>query len=265
MSPMTHFISACLKDAGQVLLAHFACGCPVRLKENQSSVVTAADLASEELIVARIHARFPDDGIIAEESGCRPGRSGRTWVIDPLDGTSNFAASLPWFGAMIALLDRGTPVVGGMYLPVTDTLYVAEAGRGLLRDGQPVGLTAATDLGAVLCACCMDASSDPAENQAQAAAYGRLVNRARNVRATNSLVDVCYTVDGRLGGFVNYCTKIWDIAAPALAFREAGGRFTDLDGQDLVFRLDAEPFDRNYAVVGASPALHPQILAALRG
>ena len=125
-------------------------------------------------------------------------------MIDPLDGTSNIAASLPWFGAMIALLDRGTPVVGGMYPPVTDTLYVAEAGRGLLRDGQPVGLTAATDLSTVLCACCMDASSDPAENQVQAAAFGRLVNRARNVRATNSLVDVCYTVDGRLGGFVNF-------------------------------------------------------------
>jgi fructose-1,6-bisphosphatase/inositol monophosphatase family enzyme len=117
----------------------------------------------------------------------------------------------------------------------------------------------------VLCACCTDASSDPAENQRQAAALGRLVNRARNVRATNSLVDVCYTVDGRLGGFVNYCTRIWDIAVPALAFREAGGRFTDLDGRDIVFRLDAEPFDRNYAVVGASPALHAQILAALRG
>ena len=262
---MKHFISACLKDAGQVLLEHLARGCPARLKENQSSVVTAADLASEELIVARIRGRFPDDGIIAEESGCQPGRSGRTWVIDPLDGTSNFAASLPWFGAMIALLDRGTPVVGGMYLPVTDTLYVAETGRGLHRDGQPVRLTAATDLSTVLCACCMDASSDPAENQVQAAAFGRLVNRARNVRATNSLVDVCYTVDGRLGGFVNYCTKIWDIAAPALAFREAGGRFTDLDGRDVVFRLDAEPFDRNYAVVGASPSLHPQILAALRG
>ena len=91
------------------------------------------------------------------------------------------------------------------------------------------------------------------------------MHRARNVRATNSLVDVCCTADGRLGGFVNYCTKIWDIAAPALAFREAGGRFTDLDGRDRVFRLHAEPSDRNYAVVGASTALHPQILAALRG
>jgi len=118
---MKHFISACLKDAGQVLLEHLARGCPARLKENQSSVVTAADLASEALIVARIRGRFPDDGIIAEESGCQPGRSGRTWVIDPLDG------------------------------------------------------------------------------------------------------------------------------------------------RDVVFRLDAEPFDRNYAVVGASPSLHPQILAALRG
>lgn len=262
---MRDFLCECLRDAGQVLLEHLARGCPAQLKESQSSVVTAADLASEALIVARLRERFPDDGIIAEETGFQPGRSQRTWVVDPLDGTSNFAASLPWFGVMIALLDGGTPVVGGLYLPVTDTLYLAEAGQGVQRDGQPVRLTDATELSTVLCACCMDASSDPAENHRQAAALGRLVNRARNVRATNSLVDVCYTVDGRLGGFVNYCTKIWDIAAPALAFREAGGRFTDLDGRDVVFRLNAESFDRNYAVVGASQALHPQILAVLRG
>jgi fructose-1,6-bisphosphatase/inositol monophosphatase family enzyme len=111
----------------------------------------------------------------------------------------------------------------------------------------------------------MDASPDPAENQRQAEAFGRLVHRARGVRATNSLVDVCYTVDGRLGGFANYCTRIWDIAVPALAFREAGGRFTDLDGGDIVFRLETEPFDRNYPAVGASRALHQQILAALAG
>jgi myo-inositol-1(or 4)-monophosphatase len=262
---MKDFISQCLKDAGQVLLEHLARGCPAQLKENQSSVVTAADLASEKLIVARIRGAFPEDGIIAEETGCQAGRSSRTWVIDPLDGTSNFAASLPWFGVMIAVLEQGTPVAGGMYLPVTDTLYFAEKGRGSARDGQPIALTKEARLSQVLCACCMDASSDPAENQRQAAALGRLVNHARNVRATNSLVDVCYTVDGRLGGFVNYCTKIWDIAVPALAFREAGGVFTDLDGRDVVFRPDAEPFDRNYAVVGASPALHPQILAALHG
>lgn len=262
---MKDFITQSLKDAGQILLEHLARGCPAQLKENQSSVVTAADLASEALIVARIREAFPEDGIIAEETGRQPGRSRRTWVIDPLDGTSNFAASLPWFGVMIALLDHDVPVAGGMYLPVTDTLYFAEKERGLERDGQPIGLTKETRLNHVLCACCMDASSAPGENQRQAAAMGRLVNQARNVRGTNSLVDVCFTVDGRLGGFVNYCTKIWDIAVPALAFREAGGRFTDLEGNDIAFRLDAEPFDRNYAVVGAGEGLHPQILAALRG
>jgi myo-inositol-1(or 4)-monophosphatase len=262
---MKTFISACLEEAGQVLLEHFARGVPAWLKDDQSSVVTAADLAAEAVIVARIRERFPEDAVIAEENGWQRGRSGRTWVVDPLDGTSNFAASLPWFGTMVALLDGGAPVVGGMYLPVTGTLYVAEAGQGVWRDGRPVGLAKATDLSTVLCACCMDATSDPGENARQGAALGRLVNRSRNVRATNSLVDVCYTVDGRLGGFVNYCTKIWDIAAPALAFREAGGRFTDLDGRDIVFRLDAEPFDRTYAVVGGSAALHPQIHAALRG
>jgi myo-inositol-1(or 4)-monophosphatase len=86
----------------------------------------------------------------------------------------------------------------------------------------------------------------------------------RNIRATNCLLDFCYTLDGRLGGCVNFNTKIWDIAPLALMLPEAGGRLTDMDGREIVFRPDAEPFDRNYTVVGGSPALHPRLLDLVR-
>ena len=262
---MKDFVIQTVKAAGEVLLQHLAQGCVARVKENHSSVVTAADYASEKLLIDALQTRFPDHGIVAEESGFRPGSSDFVWVIDPLDGTSNFAAGLPWFGVLLGLLERGKPVLGIAYLPVTDTLYVAEAGGGAFRDGLPVRISIATDLHAVLCAHAMDASAQPGQTRREAAMMGRLINAARNVRATNSLIDFCYTIDGRLGGAVNHATRIWDIAALTLLIREAGGRMTDLAGRDVELILDDQVCSRNYPVVGTSPILLPQILAALHG
>jgi fructose-1,6-bisphosphatase/inositol monophosphatase family enzyme len=102
------------------------------------------------------------------------------------------------------------------------------------------------------------------ELQRQVHLLTQLVQHVRNFRATNCLVDMCTTVDGRLGAFINLNTKIWDIAPVSLMLPEAGGRLTDLAGQPIVFRLDTDPVDRTYAVVGASAALHPQVLAVIR-
>ena len=85
----------CVKSAGEVLLRHFGAGGRVRVKENRASIVTEADLASERTILAKIRARHPDHGVVAEESGFAPGTADFTWVVDPLDGTSNFAAGIP--------------------------------------------------------------------------------------------------------------------------------------------------------------------------
>jgi myo-inositol-1(or 4)-monophosphatase len=252
-----------VKTAGRVLLDHFGKTGEVRTKETHSSVVTAADLASEHCLIELIRSRHPHHGILAEESGFQPGSEPLVWVIDPLDGTSNFAAGLPWFGVLLAVLDRGVPILGAAYLPVTDTLYWAEEGQGVYRDGVAVRVTEATELRQVLCAFGLDASTDDAATLQAAGRLARLVNRSRNVRATNSLLDCCYTVDGRLGGWVNLATRIWDIAALRLMLQEAGGLLTDVAGDPICFRLESEPFDRNYPVVGASLALHPQVLAAI--
>jgi len=252
-----------VKAAGRVLLESFGSPGEVRTKESLSSVVTEADLASERCLIERIRARYPRHGILAEESGFEPGSEPLVWVIDPLDGTSNFAAGLPWFGVLLAVLDRGEPVLGAAYLPVTDTLYWAEAGQGTFRDGERVQVTPSTVLREVLCAFGMDASTDADATRRAAEMLARVVNRSRNVRATNSLLDGCYTVDGRLGGWVNLATKIWDVAALRLMLEEAGGILTDLEGAPIRFRLESEPFDRNYPVVGSSRRLHAQLLAAM--
>jgi len=261
---MHTFIAECARAGGQVLREHFGRVTHVRTKESLASVVTEADLASERCIHERIRARFPEDGFLGEETGWRPGTSQRTWIVDPLDGTSNFVAGLPWFGTMIALLDRGTPVLAALYLPVTDTLYTAEAGRGAQCNGAPIRVTAETELHSLLIAYSLDASADPAKTRREADLLVRVVNAARNIRATNSLVDFCYTAEGRLGGAINQACKLWDIAAPWLLVREAGGRVTDVTGQEIAFRLDADASHRTHTLLAAAPPIHQQLLALAR-
>jgi myo-inositol-1(or 4)-monophosphatase len=254
----------CMKPAGEILMRHFGGRVNIRHKGDQSNIVTDADVESEQWIVNHIRERFPDHRIIAEETGYDRHDSEFTWVIDPLDGTSNFAAGLPWFGVQIAVLQDFLPLLTAMYLPVTDTLYFAQKGQGAWRDGRRVQVTAETDPANVLCAFGIDTSASVEQSRQQTQALHRLVNGVRNTRATNCLLDFCFTIDGRLGGCVNFNTKIWDIAPLALLLPEAGGRLTDVEGRNIVFQPEVEPFDRNYTVLGANEALHPKLLAFLR-
>lgn len=256
---MNAFLADCARAGGDVLRQHFGRALEVRTKESLASVVTEADLEAERCLFDRIRARFPDDGLLGEESGHQPGRSDRVWVVDPLDGTSNFVAGLPWFGVMVALLERERPIMAALYLPVTDTLYTAEAGGGAFRDGQPIHVTETTDLATLLVAYSLDASADAARTRRDVEGLVRVVNRARNIRATNCLLDFCYTAEGKLGGAINQACKIWDVAAPWLLVREAGGLVTDTAGQDLHFRLDAAATQRLYTMLAAAPPLHAQL------
>ena len=257
---MKSTVLECATSGGRLLLQHFGRVQSVRVKESQSSVVTEADLASEEHILSIIRRQFPDHNIVAEETGFQDRRSAYTWVVDPLDGTSNFAAGLPWFGVMVSVLERGAPFLGAISLPVENRLYFAERGQGATRNGERVRVTGETRWPHLLCAYGLDASPDAERVRQQGLLLGSLTRLARNVRATNSLIDFAYTIDGRLGAVVNLNTKIWDIAAPALLFPEAGGQLTDLRGEPITFALDAACCERSYAVVGGHPSLCRQVL-----
>lgn len=111
-------------------------------KRSQSDLVTDADRASEEAILARLARLAPEDAILSEESGYTSGRSGWTWVIDPLDGTSSYGTGLDDFGLIIGLAEDDTPVAGGMYLPALGLLYLATLGEGATRNGAPIRASA---------------------------------------------------------------------------------------------------------------------------
>lgn len=254
--PLTRCLLESVEGAGRILLAHFGRIAQPRRKENRASVVCEADLTAERFIMERIRRQFPAHGIIAEESGCQPGDGEFTWVIDPLDGTSNFVAGIPWFGAQIGVLRGNTPILGAMYLPGSHTLYFAETGRGAFRNRERVRVTTERKLENVLCALGMDATGGRRELLANAKLMLRVASAVRNVRTTNSLVDFCYTVDGRLGGCINLNTKIWDIVPGWLALQEAGGTMTGLEGHPITFDLSRHRFDHNYAILGAGKKLH---------
>ena len=250
----------CVRMGGEVLRGYFGKLVHPRQKEAASSVVCDADLDSERRILRHIQARFPGHNTIAEESGRVWRGSEYTWVIDPLDGTSNFVSGIPWFGVQIALLRGTEPIVGAMYLPLEDTLYFAEAGHGAYRNGKKVRVTAEPDLQRVLCAFGFDPAPIRRSRRSVELLF-RVAAAVRNTRTTNSLVDFCYTVDGRFGGCINLKTKIWDIAPVALILPEAGGKFTYLDGSRIVFELDARGINRNYMILGGSARLHAKLAA----
>jgi len=251
-------------EAGAILMRHFGRVRNVRQKENATSVVCEADLDSEKHLVRRIRAWFPEDGIIAEESGCRAGSSELIWVIDPLDGTSNFVAGIPWFGVQLGVLRQAVPIFAAMYLPAENSLYHAAAGGGAGKNGKSVSVTSESRLRNVLCGFGFDARTAQERRLAQAKMLGRVAGGVRNTRATNSLVDFCLTVDGRFGGFINLNCRIWDIVPVSLILPEAGGKFTDLEGRNIHFQLGPKAGQRVYGVLGASQALHSKLLALAR-
>ncbi len=249
-----------LKSGGETLMDHLGKSSKVKVKESISSVVTEADLASEKVILEILRGAGAPWNFITEETGYIEGGSEYTWVVDPLDGTSNFAAGLPWFGVIIALFHKETPVLGGMYLPVTNEIYISEAGHGSWKDGAAIQVTKSDRLADQLIAYSYDFSDTPGKTESEMEILKQLSKRVRNIRSTNSLIDFCFVADGRLGAALNQTTKIWDIAVPWLMIREGGGRVSDIQGREIHFDLSAKGFGRNYTILASGAELHKPLL-----
>jgi myo-inositol-1(or 4)-monophosphatase len=257
-------ITNALHRSGEVLLRHFGKVTRIKVKENLSSVVSEADIKSEKVIIDLITKDFPDHNIISEESGYNYKGSPITWVVDPLDGTSNFVAGLPWFGILIAVMKDKEPIAAGAYLPVGKHLYYAEQSGKTRLNGRIIQVSKAQTLNDVLVAYSLDYCEDFKVTLEETGILARLVNNARNIRSTNCLLDFCYTADGRLGAAVNLHEKIWDIAAPWLIVKQSGGMVTDIKGKELDFAVTEKNFSKDFPVVASNGHIHIKLIKLIR-
>jgi myo-inositol-1(or 4)-monophosphatase len=258
------FLADILRQAGELLLAKQSERPEVEFKIRHSDLVTAADRAADALLVRAITTAYPRDGIVSEESGFRAGASGRTWVIDPLDGTANFAAGLPDFGVIIGLLQQDQPIVGGMYLPACDVLYLAEHGGGATRNGTRLAVTEATELRDVLIDHSFHFRDEPDRMAQEMCIFRAVWPRVRGVRSSGCLRYLAQLAEGQLGAFIAHELGLWDIAGPYVVLTEAGARVTDLHGQALDLSIDGHTWTRSLQAVGANPPLHQELLASIR-
>jgi myo-inositol-1(or 4)-monophosphatase len=257
---MKDTLTIAIHEASKVIMEFFGKISEYKIKESQSSIVTKADFASESRIKEIISRQFPSHNLLGEETGFQDKGSEYTWVIDPLDGTSNFAAGLPWFGIIICVLKNFKPVLAGCLLPYYNHFYFAEKGKGATLNGGIINVSKETDLKKVLFAYSIDYSDDISKIEKETRLIGLMVKNTRNIRGTNSLVDFCTTADGRIGGCINQTNKIWDVAGPELIVEEAGGIVTDVSGLKNDYTISENILTRNFSFVGANSTLHPQIL-----
>lgn len=243
-------------EAGRTHLTYFRQD-PAISKKGRIDLVTAADLEVERDFRALIAERFASHDVVGEETA--PAVTGRPsrwrWIIDPVDGTTNFAHGLAFFCVSIALQIDGVLELGVVYDPVSRELFTAERGGGARLNGQPIGVTRCAALvDSLLCTGFPYTVRE--ERRRQVDVFAAFLGEAQAVRRLGSAaLDLCYVACGRFDGYWEEKLHAWDIAAGGLIVAEAGGVVSDLVGGPF------DPFAGE--AIAAGPALHPAMLGVI--
>lgn len=241
------------RQAGAIQLEYFRSHhLDIKVKQNESDIVTKADKASDALITGNIRKYFPEHSIFAEESGCDDRGGDYRWIIDPLDGTTNYAAGLPTFAVSIGIEHRGTPVVGVVFAPYLNELFTAVRGQGARLNGVQIHVrdNDRLDRAVLSTGFPVDRKTNHDDNVRE---FHRVLAETRAVRCLGAAsMDLCYTAAGILDGFWEINLHEWDVSAGALIVEEAGG---------LTSRYRS---DRNVGILAASPKLFDKILPNIK-
>ena len=234
---LLNFAIQTARDAGRILAAKLGRTLQVSNK-GDIDLVTEADLAAEKLIIERIRSHYPRHAILAEESGATngvtqiPGQSEWKWIVDPLDGTTNYAHGYPCFCVSIGLECAGQIEVGVVYDPTRDEVFAAERGAGASLNGRAIRVSAVDDLNRAML--CTGFPYDVRERPHFALDFTNFTMHAQAVRRDGSAaLDLAYVACGRFDGFWENGLNPWDVAAGVLLVSEAGGRVSDFLGGPL--------------------------------
>ena len=215
------------REAGEELLRRLKLPREIADKGERANLVTDADRASEKLIVERLRREYPNATILAEESGMHRGSDDERWIVDPLDGTTNFAHAYPLFCISIAYERRGELVAGVIHAPAMRETFAAEAGGGARLNGEPIAVSAIERVRDAMVCTGFHPSNYPRNGPyfATASQYAQAVRRDGA-----AALDLAYVACGRFDGFWEWDLSPWDVAAGTVIVREAGGSVTRIDG-----------------------------------
>jgi histidinol-phosphatase len=225
-----HVACAAARRAGALALRHQRAGVRAETKPDLSPV-TVADRESERLIVEEISGAFPGDGFLGEEGGAKEGRSGRRWIIDPIDGTRDFVRGVQHWAVLIGLEEAGRVVVGVAYFPGLDRLYHASRGAGAFRDGEPIHVSdIASPPDALVC---VNGMHMLARYPWSPRVLG-WVAQFGSVRSFGGCMDAVLLASGQVDLWLEPESQPWDLAPLQIIVEEAGGRFFDFTGAPTI-------------------------------
>ncbi|RDE08342.1 inositol monophosphatase family protein [Pelagibacterium lacus] len=217
-----------IREAGALAQAAFAADAGGFEMKGPQDFLTVTDAAVEKLVRERLDQLFPEDGFVGEESGSAPGAI--VWVVDPIDGTANFARRIPHYCISIALAAPQEILLGAIYDPVHDELYFARKGRGATRNGAPIAVSGVTDPQS---ACVELGWSVRVPNATYLDVLGKMLDAGTNIRrAATGALGLAYVADGRSDAYAELHMHPWDCLAGLLLVREAGGLVCDFLAAD---------------------------------
>lgn len=245
---------AAAREAGEYALKRLGSVIEISHKGGKNNLVTDVDKASEEIVIRHIRENFPEHSILAEESGRSCEKNDYMWIIDPLDGTTNYAHAFPFFCVSIGVLYRQEVVIGVVYNPNLDELFTAEKGKGAFLNSNPINVSATATVEASLLA--TGFQYDPVERLKNLKYMGKVLEVAQAIRrAGAAALDLSYVACGRFDGFWEQGLKPWDTSAGYLIINEAGGTISTMDnGTYDIYQKD---------IVATNGKIHSQLLSIL--
>jgi len=259
------FIKQSLEGASRIALEGFGKVTGKIKDDDNNQVLTETDLKISEYLVGKIKNDYPEHNIIDEEAGIINNNSNYTWVVDPIDGTSNFANGVITYGVMLGLLKDDKPYSGGVSLPSFNELYLAEKGKGAFCNGLPIKVANETRLLSSLVVYQIDGDiKHPEKTREEAKILGEVVLNIRNLRVTNSVYDIMLVANGKFGACLNQPGKIWDSVAQQIIVEEAGGMYTDFWGKPTDYSGHLKRADENFTFCCGAPELHKQLQKIIR-